>query len=88
MITTLLIAIITLFLRILVVILPSWGMPDILLSGFTYFYQNIILWSAYFPIEATVNCLILIIGFHLIMMVWHFAVGVISIMRGGGTMNV
>jgi hypothetical protein len=88
MILTLIISIITLLIKIVEVILPNWGLPDSLVNSSAYFLEQVYMWNTYFPIKAFSYSILMVLGFHLIVMTWNFASGLISIIRGGGKINI
>jgi len=68
-------------------LLPSWHLPASLTGAYSHFAGYVYQWSNYFPIEATINCVLIIAGFHLFLMIARLASGFISIVRGGGSIS-
>jgi len=84
MIITALIYIFGAMANILSFILPAWTIPEVAMSGYDFFWNNLNLWSNYFPITATMNCLFIIFGYHTILIIIKLGSWFIGVVRGSG----
>lgn len=88
MIISAIIYVFSILLRVVAFIAPEWRLPDFILIGFDYFITNIVLWNNFFPIWAVTKCIIIIIAFQLALTLARITMGTLSIIRGGGKIDI
>jgi hypothetical protein len=86
MITSLLLYLITLFISLIVLILPSWEVwPDSLLTGLTYFFGSITKFNFIFPVDSLFAVIIFIINFEVLYLTAKLVMKIFNYIRGAGS---
>jgi len=88
MITTLIIYIVGLLIDVLSFILPTWALPVWLVNGWATAMQAILFYNNFFPLNEIIKCCIIILAFEIVILTARLVVGVISIVRGGGRIDI
>ena len=86
MITTLLLYIVSLFINLLVSILPAWQVwPDSLLTGLSYFFGAIAKFNFIFPIDSLFSVILFIINFEILFFTAKLIMKIFNYIRGTGS---
>ena len=88
MITGLLLWIINILILLVCAILPAWSLPTWLLEMFTEIGSAINLFNDYLPLVAALQVFLLILAFEIAIMTFRLGMGLISIFRGGGKVDI
>jgi len=68
-------------------VLPDWKFPDIGITYMTEFISNAKGLNVFFPIYDLMAVLSILIAFELALLSFHLMAGLISILRGGGSLT-
>jgi hypothetical protein len=88
MIVEIFIVIYTKLLEFFAWILPSWRINDDFLSGFITVIESALAFDAFFPVITLLAVITTIISFEFIVLVAKAGVGILSIVRGGGRIDI
>lgn len=88
MLTTLIISIVSVLLTVFSLILPSWALPSYIVNSFTSGIQYIYFLNEFLPLNAIIKSLLIIFSFEVIILSARLVVGLISIVRGGGKIDI
>lgn len=88
MITTLFVNIISVFMGLVSAIMPSWRLPTYIISAFEDSLNVLYVFNGYFPVDACIKVGIIIFSFHITILTARLIFGLISIIRGGGKVEV
>jgi len=88
MITTLLINILVVILKIIMYAIPNWFLPQPLVDGFTLVINDAMNFNGIFPIADIMFCLSLVLFFHILVFIYNQGMGFLSIIRGGGSNRI
>lgn len=88
MIVAILFMIVNFLIKILIFFLPSWNLPAEPFNYLAQGYYTIIQFSDIFPVQTFFIVLSLILTFELFMILARFGAGIISIIRGGGKIDI
>ena len=88
MLITLLIYIVSILVEVISFVLPAWGLPDYLIDGALVAINATLFYNSLFPLFEIIKCIILIFGFEVVIILARLVMGLISILRGGGKIDV
>lgn len=88
MITTFILKIIVLLFSLIGALLPEWRLPDYILNSFSSGMDHVLFFNNYLPIVAGFKIFILILSFEVTLILARIIFGVISVVRGGGKIEV
>jgi len=88
MIITLFLTISSYFFSFIAFLLPDWILPHYLTEVWENSISFLALANGYFPIEAIVKIFILILMFEFFILVSRLIMGLISLVRGGGAVDI
>ena len=69
-------------------ILPSWALPDTMMTAVTTGFQIVWFFNEVLPISACIQVFMLIIGFEFSLLLVRLVFGFISLVRGGGKVDI
>jgi len=86
MITDLFLYLITLFINLMVFILPTWTLwPDSLLTGLTYFFTQLAVFNFIFPVDTLFTVILFIINFEVYYLSAKLIMKLFNYLRGTGS---
>lgn len=88
MIFTLLAYVFAIILGAVAYLLPDWQLPNYIIQSLSEASSHIGLFNEFFPITALFKGLLLIIGFELVMLSVKLISGILSLIRGGGNIDL
>lgn len=88
MITTLIVTIISIFMNLVSAILPAWRLPDVIVNAFSTFINAIVIFSAFDSFVAIATVLIVIFSFEITILTARLIAGLLSLIRGGGKIDI
>lgn len=88
MIVELLINVADLIASVLAWLLPDWKLPDFLISSYTIGYNSFMMFNVVLPLVAIFNCLMVFILYYFFLLMSRLAFGLISLIRGGGKIDI
>lgn len=69
-------------------LLPNWSLPDEYISAFSSFSVGILKWDGIIPLQAILYVIIAILTFEGLMLMYKAITGLVSLIRGGGNMDI
>lgn len=88
MLVNILISIINMLMAFLKFAIPNWFIPDSIQEGFAFMIDEALKFNGVIPMSAILLCISVILWFHIIRITFNLMSGFISIIRGGGKMEV
>lgn len=88
MIVTLMLYLVGIFTRLLAVLLPQWEIPSSAVTAWDSFMAYTGLLDTFFPLSDLFTMILVIVVYKLSLLAFRTGVGVISLMRGGGNINI
>jgi len=88
MLTGILLWIINILILLVCAILPAWSLPGWFLDMFVEISNAINLLNDYLPLVTALQVFLLILGFEIAIMTFRLGLGLISIFRGGGKIDI
>lgn len=88
MITTLIVKLISIFLKLITALLPAWALPSYILEAFFDFTGQILFFNGYAPVVAFFQVIIIVISFEIAIITARIITGVMSLIRGGGKIEI
>ena len=88
MIVELLIDLFSIFTGVISKLLPNWSIPDTFINAFSYLGVYSLKFNAVLPIKAIITVLFIMISFELIIIGIRIITGLLSLLRGGGKLDV
>lgn len=75
-------------LQVIVWVMPNWRLPYEITDAFGLIISNLATWNTFIPIETFLYCISFILGFEIAVTIIKVTSGFISLLRGGGNLNV
>jgi len=88
MIVTLILKLITMFVEVLTFLLPKWAIPDYIVNAFQVITDQISGLNSILPLQEILNVLVLGILFEIAVLFFRLLFGLISLVRGGGKVDL
>lgn len=88
MVTTLIVIVISLFMGLIGAMLPTWRIPEYIMTTFDNSIGHVLLFDGYFPVTEAFQVAILIIVFETTILTARLIMGLVSIIRGGGRIEI
>lgn len=88
MITGMIIKIVILLFSVIGAIIPAWKLPNYIIDPVNEVAGFFNLLNGYLPMTAFLKVLILIIGFEITIMTAKVVLGILSLIRGGGKVDI
>lgn len=88
MIMDILLFILNIFLKLGAILLPSWGIPETYFSAFDTIEVGLKYINGIIPIDVIFNCILFLFSFVVIKLLVKLAIGILSIIRGGGNIDI
>jgi len=88
MIPELIMAITGALLKFISWILPTWQLPVVVTEAFDTIAEHVMAMNVFIPIEAVVTGLGIIAGFEIAILIAHLIASLVTLIRGGGAVDI
>lgn len=88
MIINILLTVIKYFLSMLIWLLPEWDLPPEIFNGINTLYASGLSWNWLFPVETLYQVLTYMIYINLCYLAVKAGAGLLSLLRGGGKLDI
>lgn len=69
-------------------ILPDWRLPELVDTSVNVFYTHVLAWDWLFPFSTMMQIMVTLVLFHSGILFVRGAFGLLSLLRGGGKMDI
>lgn len=88
MITDIILLLLSKILGLFTWFLPSWALGSSFLDGFSTIVSSAVSFNLFFPVSTVITIIFTVISFEILILIVKASSGLISLIRGGGSVDI